>query len=173
MSLISCDCSSLRTGDVRRGLILDIFALAVVFFTPAIAHLIRIPFYMIEPMRLMIMLSIAHSTRFNTLILALSLPLFSWAVSGHPELFKMMIMTGEMVVNVLLYYYLVRKNDSVFLSMIISIIFSKVLCYSSYLVFFSMMFLREEADPAFLISQVVTTLIFSSYVAIILRKKSY
>jgi len=171
MSLMNCDCLSIRTEDIRKGLILDIIALAVVFFTPAIAHLIRIPFYMIEPMRLMVMLSIAHSTRINSLILALILPVFSWAVSGHPQVFKMLIITGEMAFNVVLYYYLVRKNDSVFLSMIISIFTSKIMCYILYLVFFSMMFIKEEADPAFLISQVVTTLIFSSYVAIILRKK--
>jgi len=172
MSLIHCDSLSIRTEDIRRGLILDIFALAVVYFTPAIAHLIRLPFYMIEPMRLMVVLSIAHSTRINSYVLALTLPLFSWAVSGHPELYKMLIMTVEIVTNVFLFYLLFSKNGSVFLSMIISIVVSKIACYTLYLVFFSIMFIEEEAETSFLIAQVVTTLLFSSYVAFILRKKT-
>jgi hypothetical protein len=172
MNLIKVDLSSASIRDVRKGLLLDLVALAVVFFTPVIAHLIHFPFYMVEPMRLMVILSLAHSTRTNSYILAFILPLFSWGVSGHPEFFKMWVMTAELAVNVFLFYHLIRKIESVFLSMVISILVSKVFCYSLYLVFFSMMFIREEAEPAFLIAQVITTLIFSSYVSFILRKKS-
>ena len=172
MNFIKFDLSSIQTRGVRNGLHLDIVAIAVIFFTPKIGQLIHLPFYMVEPMRLMVVLSIAHSNRANSYLLALTLPLFSWAVSGHPELFKMLVMTGEITVNVFLFYYLVRKIDSVLLSMIISIVVSKVLCYAFYLVFFSMMFIQEEADPSFLIAQVITTLVFSFYVFFILRKKS-
>jgi hypothetical protein len=172
MNLIKCDLSSFKTQDVRKGLFLDVVALVVVFFTPKIGLLIHLPFWMIEPMRLMVVLSIAHSSRANSYLLALTLPSFSWAVSGHPEFFKMLIMTGEMTVNVFLFYHLIRKSDSVFMSMIISIVVSKVLCYAFYLLFFSMMFIREEADVYFIIAQVFTTLVFSLYVFFIRRKKS-
>jgi hypothetical protein len=172
MNLIKFDLSSIQTRDVIKGLLLDIVALVVVIFTPKIAQLIHFPFYMIEPMRLMVILSIAHSFRANSYLLAFTLPLFSWVVSGHPELFKMLVMTGELAINVFLFYYLIRKIVSVLLSMIISIVVSKVLCYAFYLVFFSMMFIKEEAEPAFLIAQVITILVFSFYVFIILRKKS-
>ena len=172
MNLIKFHLSSIRSGDFIKALLLDIIALAVVFFTPKIGAFMHLPFYMIEPMRLMVVLSIAHSSRINSYLLAFTLPLFSWAVSGHPEFYKMLVMTGEITANVLLFYYLIRKIDSAFLSMIISIIVSKALCYALYLVFFSMMFLMEEADPSFLISQVITTLVFSFYVFLIFRKKS-
>ncbi len=170
MTLIKFNLSSIRVRDISKALLLDIVALAVVFFTPKIGELIHLPFYMIEPMRLMVVLSIAHSSRANSYLLAFTLSLFSWAVSGHPEFFKMLVMTGEITANVFLFYYLLLKIDSVFLSMIIAIVVSKVLCYALYLVFFSMMFLKEEADPSFLISQVITTLVFSFYVFLILRK---
>lgn len=172
MNLIKFDLSSIQGRDVIKGFLLDLVALAVVVFTPKIAQLIHFPFYMVEPMRLMVILSIAHSFRANSYLLAFTLPLFSWVISGHPELFKMLVMTGEIVFNVFLFYYLVRKIVSVLLSMIISIVVSKVLCYVFYLVFFSMMFIKEEAEPAFLIAQVITTLVFSFYVFFILRKKS-
>jgi hypothetical protein len=80
-------------------------------------------------------------------------------------------MTAELVLNVFLFYYLVKRIDSVFLSMVISIVVSKIFCYALYLVFFSIMFIEEEAEPVFLIAQVITTVLFSSYVSIILQKK--
>jgi hypothetical protein len=126
---------------------------------------------MIEPMRFMVVLSIAYVSRSNSYLLALTLPMFSWVVSGHPEFYKTLVMTAELVLNVFLFYYLVKRIDSVFLSMVISIVVSKIFCYALYLVFFSIMFIEEEAEPVFLIAQVITTVLFSSYVSIILQKK--
>lgn len=160
-----------RTWDAGKVLILDIFAFAAVWLTPVIGRLIGLPFYMIEPMRLMVVLSIAHTSRGNSYFLAATLPLFSWAVTGHPEFYKMLVITVEIGINVFLFYYLLRRIDSILLSMIISIVISKVLCYALYLVSFSMMFIREEAEPSFMMAQVITTLVFSFYVVIILQKK--
>jgi hypothetical protein len=126
---------------------------------------------MIEPMRFMVVLSIAYVSRSNSYLLALTLPMFSWVVSGHPEFYKTLVMTAELVLNVFLFYYLVKRIDSVFLSMVISIVVSKIFCYALYLVFFSIMFIEEEAEPVFLIAQVITTVLFSSYLSIILQKK--
>jgi hypothetical protein len=171
MNLIKCDSSFFITRNVRKGLLLDIGALVVVFFIPKIGQYTHLPFWMIEPMRLMVILSIAHSTRANSYLLALVLPVFSWVVSGHPEFFKMLVMTGEITINVFLFYLLIREIDSVFLSMIISIVVSKVLCYTVYLLLFSMMFVEDEAEPSFLIAQVITALVFSLYVYRVSRKK--
>ncbi|MCX6247689.1 MAG: hypothetical protein NTW10_08145 [Bacteroidetes bacterium] len=171
MTLKKLDLSAIRARDVIVALLLDLAAFTFVFFTPKIGELFHLPFYMVEPMRLMVILSIAHSSRINSYLLALTLPFFSWAVSGHPEFFKMLVMTGEIAVNVFLYYYLIRKINSVLLSMIISIVVSKIICYALYLVFFDMLFLQEEAEPVFLLVQVITTLIFSFYVAFMQWKK--
>ncbi len=171
MNLIKYSFSFLKTRNVRKNLLLDIVGLVIVFFTPKIGQYTHLPFWMVEPMRLMVVLSIAHCTHANSYFLALVLPAFSWAVSGHPEFFKMIVMTGEITINVFLYYFLLRKNDSVFLSMITSIVVSKVFCYAIYLLFFSMMFVKDEAEPSFLIAQVISTLVFSFYVYWVSRKK--
>jgi hypothetical protein len=170
MNLIKVQLSSIQIRELIKALLLDLVAFAFVFFTPKIGEFLDLPFYMIEPMRLMIIVSIAHSSRANSYLLALTLSLFSWTVSGHPEFYKMLVMTAELTANVFLFYYLLRKTESVFLSMILSIVVSKVLCYTLYLVFFSMMFFREEADTPFLIAQVITTLVFSFYVLVITKK---
>jgi len=160
-----------RSKEYLKGVLIDLIALAVIFFTPVLAHLANIPFYMIEPMRLMVMISIAHSTRVNSYILAFTLSLFSYAVSGHPEPVKMLVMTIEMVANVFLFYLLLRKLNNVFFSMVAAIITSKILCYTLYLIFFSLIFLLEEAGTVFLIAQIITTMLFSAYVSWFYKKK--
>ena len=160
-----------NTKEIRKVVLLDLVAFAIVFFVPVLAHRINFPVYMIEPMRLMVIISVAHSTKANSFLLAFTLSLFSYAVSGHPELLKTVVMTVEMGVNVFLFYFLLSKLHSVFFSMVTAIITSKVLCYALYLVLFSMSFLKEEAETSFLIAQVVTTLLFSAYVSFFLKKK--
>jgi hypothetical protein len=172
MTFFNAAYSRIQSKDVLKTLILDGVALAVVFLIPFIADLFHFPFYMIEPMRLMVMISIAHTSRINSYLLAFVLPFFSWVVSGHPEFFKMLIMTAELGINVYLFYLLLKKSDHVFLTMIAAIIISKIICYSSYLVFFSMTFFREEAVPSFLIAQAITTMLFSLYVSIFYKKRS-
>ena len=157
-----------------KTIFIDLTAFAAVALTSIIGMLYHLPFYMLEPIRLMVVISIAHSTRNNSFFLASVLPLYSWIVTGHPELLKMIVMTTEICSNVFLYYYLIKRVDSVLMSMIISVIISKVICYALYLIFFSLIFIEEEADTSFLICQVITTLIFSFYVWIILQKnKTY
>lgn len=155
--------ASLSRKLVVRTALLDLFAVALILLAPSIAHLFSFPVYMLEPMRVMIILSLAHSTRKNSYLLALTLPIFSFLVSGHPELVKMLIITAELVLNVFLFYLLASRIRNGFLSGLLSILTSKVFCYLAYLVFFSLAFVREEAAPLFLLVQGATTLVFAGY----------
>lgn len=156
--------TALRSKEAIINLSLDTFALAFIFFIPALAHLVSLPVYMIEPMRLMLILSLAHGTRTNAYFLAVALPLFSFVVSGHPVFFKMLIIAGELVLNVFLFFVLKNKLKNTFLSLFTAILFSKLACYLAYLVFFSWAFLREESSLSFILVQLATTLVFSAYV---------
>ena len=171
MKLFNRKNNPFRIPYAGKAVILDICSLVVVWATPLISGAIGLPFYMIEPMRLMVIVSIAHTSKGNSYLLAFTLPLFSWIISGHPEFYKMLVMTAEIAVNVFLFYYLVRRIDSILLSMIISIFVSKIFCYALYLVFFSIMFIEDEAETSFLIAQVITTLVFSSYVTLVRQKQ--
>ena len=154
------------------GILIDITALGFIYFSPAIAHLFSFPVYMIEPMRLMLILSIAHAGKKNSIILALTLPLFSFAVTAHPVFIKMLIITVELLVNTFLFYFLCGKTRHQFTAMLLAIIGSKILCYLLYLLFFPISFVIAEADPAFLGIQLLTTLIFSGYVFVIFRLRN-
>jgi hypothetical protein len=163
--------ASLSRKELIRALVIDMTALGFILLTPSIAHLFSFPVYMLEPMRVMLILSLAHSGRRNSYLLALALPLFSFLVSGHPEPVKMMIITAELVLNVYLFYLFVSRARNIFLSGVLSIVISKIFCYGAYLVFFSLAFVRDEADTRFLVVQALTTLIFSSYLYFIFRNK--
>ena len=156
--------ATLRSKEFALNMILDTFALAFIFLIPAIAHMLSFPVYMIEPMRLMLIISMAHGTKNNAYFLALALPLFSFLVSGHPFFFKMLIITGELALNVFLFYFLKNKMKNIFISLLSAILISKLACYLAYLILFSRAFALEEASFSFLLIQLATTLIFSAYV---------
>lgn len=147
-------------------------AMAVVYLAPVLAHMTGLPVYMLEPMRLMVILALAHGSRNIALILASTLPIFSFLVSGHPEFIKMVIITSELVLNVFLFFLLERKFRRVFPAALLSVVISKLLCYLTYWPVFSFQFMVREAEPLFLAVQIITTLIFSFYLMIILKKKN-
>jgi hypothetical protein len=162
--------SGIAIKEIAKTGILDAVALTFIFLAPAIAHLISFPVYMIEPMRLMMVLSLAHSSQRNSYILALCLPLFSFIVSGHPEFVKMLIITTELVLNVFLFYWLFKKSGNAFLSLLPAILLSKIASYLMYFLFFSLAFVKAEAETDFLLVQVATTIAFSSYIFLFGKK---
>jgi len=164
--------ATIYSGEFVKSVCIDAIALAFIYFTPSIAHLFAFPVYMIEPMRLMVILSMAHSSPKNSYLLAMTLPLFSFIATSHPEFIKMLIITGELVFNVFLFYRLSARIKNTFLSMISAILISKALCYLMYLVIFSVAFVREESGTLFLVVQLITMILFSAYIFFFWKKRS-
>lgn len=71
-----------------RAVLIDIIALAFIYSIPALSHMLSLPVYLIEPMRLMLIIAMVHSNKTNAYIIALTMPLFSYLVSGHPQCTK-------------------------------------------------------------------------------------
>ncbi|HDR05268.1 MAG TPA: hypothetical protein ENN84_08505, partial [Candidatus Marinimicrobia bacterium] len=109
--------------------VLQSFGLAVVYFMPALVHLLQWPVYYLEPMRIIVILALVHSSRANALILALTLPIFSYFVSAHPVLLKAVLISGELAANVFLFDLLRRKMKSQGLAIFAAILGSKLLYY--------------------------------------------
>ncbi len=142
--------------------VLDVFALAFIYFVPAISHMLSIKLYLIEPMRLMLILALVHTTRKNAYLLALTLPMFSFLISSHPVLIKTMLISAELAVNVALFYLLVKKIHvlpAIFLSIWLSKIFYYLLKYVSILTVFP----GERLIGTPLLIQLTTSAIFSLY----------
>ncbi len=152
--------------------ITDIVALVFVGIVPAASHLFKIPVYFIEPMRVMLVLALLYSSRWNAYLLAIVLPLFSFLVSGHPAPVKMLIIMVELVLNAWLFLFFFQKTRKPFLSTFASILISKIFCYAMYLVVFSMAFVKDEAEITFLIAQIILTLFLSSLVGFISKRRT-
>jgi hypothetical protein len=153
--------------------LLDIGALSFIYMVPTISHLISLPVYLIEPMRLMLIFALVHTNKTNALILAVTMPVFSFLISSHPEFPKMILMSLELSLNVLLFYTFLKQTKLLFPSILISIVLSKILYYLLKFSFIKLAFLNTELISTPIIIQVVTSLIFSSYLYFFYRKRTF
>jgi len=77
---------------------------------------------------------------------------------------------AELVLNAWLFLQFYKNTKKAFLSTFGSIILSKLFCYATYFILFSMAFVKAEAEITFLFAQVLLTLTLSSIVWIILKR---
>lgn len=152
------------------SLLIDISALAFVYFTPAISHLLNIPLYLADPMRLMVILALVHSNKINAFFLAISLPVFSFLISGHPVFPKMILISIEMALNVFLFFIFMKMLKSSFPAILISIVLSKGVYYLLKFFLIQMAVLKTDMIMTPLVIQVATTLLFSTYLYLFLKR---
>jgi len=155
-----------------KSIIFDILALAFIYFVPALSHLFNIPIYLVEPMRIMLILAMVHTTKTNAYLIALTLPLFSFLISSHPNVFKGLIMTTELLLNVWLFFEISKRVSNKFVAMLSAIVISKLVYYllKFGLISFAVLESGLISTPIYL--QVITSIIFSSYVFLLLRRRN-
>lgn len=120
-------------------------------------------------MRLMLVLAMVHTHRKNAFILALTLPLFSFFISAHPVLLKSLLISAELVVNVVL-FYLLLKRIHVFPAIFLSIWLSKVFYYGiKYLAMTSLLLDEDRLIGTPLMMQLLTSTVFSLYLFVMFR----
>ena len=131
---------SLNKVFTLRNITIDIIILACIYFIPALSHISPIPLYLMDPMRIF-MLAGYVLTRQNTnaYVLALTIPLFSALVTGHPPLFKALLISIELAVNILIFIRLLNRTKlHVAPALFASIIGSKLVYYALKFVFITM-----------------------------------
>jgi hypothetical protein len=153
------------------AVLIDISALAFIYLVPTISHLISLPVYLIEPMRLMLIIALVHTTKRNAYILAVTLPLFSFLISSHPELPKMMLIAFELSMNVFLFFLFAKKIKHYFPAILLSILISKTLYYIIKFGIIKLTFLNTELISTPIYIQIITTVIYSFYLYIFLKKE--
>lgn len=105
--------------------------LLLLYVIPSLSHLTAIPFYLMDPMRIMVLGSFLFlkENKYNALLLAISLPLVSFLFSGHPVFPKNILISMELAINVLLISFLTKRSDKIFIPVFVSIILSKIVYY--------------------------------------------
>lgn len=155
--------------EVLKSIALDLGALAFIYLVPTFAHLTSLPIYLIEPMRLMLVLALVHTNKRNAYILALTLPLFSFLISSHPVFAKMLLISFELSLNVFLFYLLKDRLLKVYPAILLSIIISKLAYYSIKLGLLSYAILDGNLISTPLFIQLITTTVFSLYLYFVFR----
>ena len=155
-----------------KMIILDIIGLMFIYFVPAISHMLSLPLYYIEPMRLMVVIAMIYSSKRNTFLIALSLPVFSFLISSHPIFPKMLIMTLELGLNVWLFYMFARLMRNYFLSMLLSIVISKGVYFMlAYLAVQMSYMTNAEVSSIPFHFQMIVTVILSAYIYVMFSRR--
>lgn len=166
-------CIMINTLTIRKAefpkkiVLIDLIAISCVYFIPTFSHLLNLPFYLLEPIRIITLLSLIHTRKLNAYILALTLPVFSFAVSGHPVLFKMLIMTCELLANIWLFDFLNKKINNTEISMGLSVSISKLIYYTLQYIVISMNLLSWEQVEHPILPQVIVIFALSGYIYLI------
>lgn len=163
---------NLNKGILWKSLLIDFSALAFIYLAPTFSHLLSLPVYFIEPMRLMLILALAHTTKRNAYLLALTLPLFSFLISSHPVFIKMILISFELVVNVYIFYLLKDRMAKVFPAILMSIIASKVIYYAIKYVLIYAALLSSGLISTPILIQIITASTFSLYVYLFFKSKN-
>ena len=110
--------------------ILDLMLFSFIFFLPSISHYSVLPLYFLEPMRIALFTSMIFTSRKNTFFIALTLPLFSFLVSLHPPITKMLLISVELFLNALIFFKLADGKLTPFFAALVSLVTSKVIYYA-------------------------------------------
>lgn len=152
-----------------RSVLLDLTAILFIAFAPALSHMFALPIYMLEPMRIMLILSIVHTSRNNSYLIALVLPAFSFIISTHPSVIKTLLISSELILNVFLFGLFLNYIKNSFAAVFASILISKVFYYTVKFGFLSFGIIGGEliATPIYL--QAIVTTVLSIYLFILFR----
>jgi hypothetical protein len=115
-------------------------------------------------MRIMLILAIVHTNRRNAYLIAITLPLFSLLVSAHPSLIKTSLITGELLLNIWLFFFLSEKLSNNSLSIFLSIIASKLFYYLVKFLLITLVSMSGELISTPIYLQMIMLVVFSGYI---------
>jgi hypothetical protein len=147
-----------------KSIVFDLVALLAIYLVPAVSHLLSFPVYYLEPMRIMLILALVHTSRKNAFIIALTLPVFSLLISAHPSLIKTSLITFELIFNVWLYFFISQKLTNKFICMFISIILSKMSYYLIKIFFVNTSIISGDVVATPIYFQIIMLFIMSGYI---------
>jgi len=111
--------------------LIDILLISFIYFLPALSHMLAFPVYYLDPMRIALVVTLAHTTKKNSYLIALTLPLFSFLISSHPQIVKSLLISSELLINLALFFYLSKKIKNNFIALSIGIVASKIFYYAA------------------------------------------
>jgi hypothetical protein len=158
-------------SKIAQSALIDSLAILFVYFTPSISQWLHFPIYLLDPMRIMVMIGLMHSHRNNAIVLAILLPVFSYIISSHPYLIKTSLISIELLINIFLFLALTKKLH-VFGAMFLAIVASKIVYYGLKIAVVKLNWLQMENISTPLWIQLIMALVFALYAWLVWPKKS-
>ena len=150
-----------------KSFIIDLIGILLIYFLPGISSLLNIPLYLFEPMRVIIIIGIVHTSKENSYLLALLLPATSYLFSNHPAVIKTFILSGDLLINIFLYFSLIKFKVNKFLLMSICIVVSKFAYYLAKYLLIQFSVLEGDLVATPLYIQILIVIILSGYVYLV------
>ena len=157
--------------DRITTLLVDISAVLVIMFAPAMAHLLSFPVFYVEPMRIMLVLALVHTNKKNAYALAVALPLFSFIFSAHPFFINALIMSAELALMVFLFYELSKQFKNAFTSVFLSIVISKIAYYAVTIGLVQLAVINSPLINIPVLVQLLMASVFGIYAMMMLKKQ--
>lgn len=115
-------------SDLKTYLI-DLGLLLFIYLIPTVSHLFAFPIYYLDPMRIALVVSLLFTSRKNSLLIALSLPIFSFVISSHPQFAKSILLSAELVLNLSLFFLFGKSIKNIFTAFLLSVLITKIFYY--------------------------------------------
>ena len=146
-----------------RNVAVDIMVLTGIYFVPALSHLVPFPLFLLDPMRIFMLAGFLLSKQnANAYLLAFSIPIFSALVTGHPSIFKSVVISIELMVNIMIFVQFVNRTKlHMALSMFLSIVGSKLIYYAIKFAFINLGYIQGDLITTNLYLQIVSVIFVS------------
>ena len=155
-----------------KTFIIDLLVLLFIYFVPAISHLMAFPVYYLDPMRIALIIALIHTSKRNSFIIAITLPIFSFIISSHPSLIKSFLLSGELLLNLSIFFLLKDKIKNVFITLLLSIAVSKIIYYLVKFMFINFSLLDDKLFATPYYFQILSAVSLSTYMFWINRMNS-
>lgn len=144
--------------DVLKFAIIDILLISFAVFAPSLSHFFSLPLYYAEPMRVVILLSLIYTNKNNSIVLSILIPFLSFIISSHPYLLKSGLIAFELTINIVAFFVIVKYMKNIFLSILTSVIISKILYYALKAFMLNFGFISGSLISTPLLAQALSTL---------------
>ena len=133
--------------------------------------MLTVPLYLFEPMSILLILSIVHTSKKNSFIIAASLPIISFVLSAHPVFFKVILIASELALTVGLFYFINQRIKNMFVVTVVTILLSKIYYYIGKFLLIKLTLIEGELVSTPLYIQGIVILVLSVYVYFIFNRK--
>lgn len=154
-------------------ILIDLVILGLALAIPALSHVLPVPLYYLDPMRIFVLSGYFFSrSNLNGYFLAIVIPLFSMWVTGHPVFIKSILIVLELSVNIYIFNYLSGKiKEKLFFNVWFSILISKVIYYILKSIFIHFAFLEGKLISTPVFEQVINITFISILFAVMTKIK--